>query len=66
MSEDRKPVYIGRIALEGHNVWFRLYRQEPTEEEMKAWAPRYAEEIRQRGPRNPLIIDVEGDKLRGV
>jgi hypothetical protein len=66
MSQDPNLIHVSRIAFEGNNVWFRSHLQKPTEEEMNAWVPRYAEEVRQRGPRNPLVIDVDGDKLRSA
>ena len=66
MSEDSKLIHVSRITFEGNSVWFRSSLQKPTEKEMNAWVPRYVEEARERGPRDPLSIDVELHKLRSV
>jgi hypothetical protein len=63
---ESSQIHVRRVTVHGYMIWFRSVVSPPTDEEMNAWAPRYREEARQRGPRNPLIIDVEGDKLRGV
>ena len=59
-------IHVSRLSYEGGKVWFRSLVSKPTDNEMEKWIRGYGKEARQRGPRNPLMIDVEGDKLRGV
>jgi hypothetical protein len=64
MNEDTRQIQLSKVEYEGRMVWFKSLLQMPTDEEMSAWVPRYREKARQRGPRNPLLIDVERDRLR--
>ena len=66
MNEETQQIQLSKVEYEGRMVWFKSLLKMPTEEEMNAWVPRYREKAHQRGPRNPLLIDVERDKLRGV
>jgi hypothetical protein len=66
MQEATLKIHVGRIDFEGKSVWFRSLESEPSEEEMSAWVTKYRGEVRQRGRSNPLIIDVERDRLRGA
>jgi hypothetical protein len=66
MNEETQQIHLSKVEYEGRMVWFKSLLQLPTDEEMNAWVPRYRETARQRGPRNPLLIDVERDGLRGA
>jgi hypothetical protein len=66
MNEKTQQIQLSKVEYEGRMVWFKSLLQMPTDEEMNAWVPRYREKACQRGPRNPLLIDVERDGLRGA
>jgi hypothetical protein len=57
-------IHVSKIECEGRVVWFTSRMRMPSEEEMAEWIPRYREEALSRGPREPLVIDVEREGLR--
>ena len=64
MKNELPQIHVSRLKVEGRTIWFRSCVAEASTEEMKVWGQRYLAEARLRGPRYPLVVDVESDRLR--
>lgn len=64
MSFSPPQIHVSKIRLQGSTVWFKSRISLPTNIEMDKWITRYWKEAKERGPRAPLVVDVERDKLR--
>jgi hypothetical protein len=64
MEHELPRIHVAKLVVNGHTIWFKSCISEPSIEEMQAWSPRYREEALNRGPREPLVVDVERDELR--